>query len=139
VSLVDVRDLAAVLAATLQPGLGPRRLLAGGHFVTWPDLGDLTDEILGVRARRVPFPRPVIYAMGSFLDLLRRIFTVTYPLTRDAAEIMVTMVPTDDAASLASLGVTLRPLEETLTDALRWLVQEGHLSGRAAGRFASGA
>jgi hypothetical protein len=137
VSLIDVRDLAAVLTATIRPGQGPRRLMAGGHFLTWPALGDLTDEVLGVRARRVPFPRPVIIATGTVLDLLRRVVQVRYPLTRDAAEIMVTMVPTDDEASLASLGIALRPVEETLTDALRWLVDQGHLTGRAAGRFAS--
>jgi nucleoside-diphosphate-sugar epimerase len=140
VALIDVRDLAAVLTAAVRPGLGPRRLLVGGHFVTWPDLGDLTDEIVGVKARRVPFPKALIYATGSFLDVLRRRFSISYPLTRDAAEIMVTMVPTDDAPSLDSLGITLRPLEETLTDALRWLVAEGHLTGKAAGRLsASGA
>ena len=135
VALIDVRDLARILAATMEPGQGPRRVLAGGHFLTWPALGDLTDEILGVKARRVPFPKPVIYAVGSLLDLLRRVTPVGYPLTRDAAEIMVRMVPTDDAPSLDALGVTLRPVEETLTDALRWLVDAGHLAGDAAGKL----
>jgi nucleoside-diphosphate-sugar epimerase len=135
VCLVDVRDLATLLAALVVPGQGPRRILAGGHFTTWPALGDLTDEILGVRARRVPFPKPLIYATGSFLDLLRRRFTVGYPLTRDAAEVMVTMVPTDDGPSIEPLGVSWRPLTETLTDALHWLVAEGHLTGKAAGRL----
>jgi nucleoside-diphosphate-sugar epimerase len=137
VCLVDVRDLAALLAALVAPGQGPRRVLAGGHFTSWPALGDRTDEILGVRARRVPFPKPLIYATGSFLDLLRRRFTIGYPLTRDAAEVMVTMVPTDDAPSIEPLGITWRPLDETLTDALRWLVTEGHLTGKAAGRLGS--
>jgi nucleoside-diphosphate-sugar epimerase len=136
VCLVDVRDLATLLAALVTPGQGPRRVLAGGHFSTWPALGDLTDEILGVKARRVPFPKPLIYATGSFLDVLRRWFTIGYPLTRDAAEVMVTMVPTDDGPSIEPLGVTWRPLAETLTDALRWLVAEGHLTGKAAGRLA---
>jgi hypothetical protein len=40
---------------------------------------------------------------------------------------MVTTVPTDDRPSLASLGVTLRPVEETVEDALRWLAKEGHI------------
>jgi nucleoside-diphosphate-sugar epimerase len=136
VSLVDVRDLAAVLAAAMEPGQGPRRLLVGGHFLTWPALGEVIDGLLGVKARRVPFPKPVIYATGSFLDLLRRFATISYPLTRDAAEIMVKMVPTEDGPSLDAVGVTLRPVEETLTDALTWLVAEGHLTGKAAGRLA---
>lgn len=136
VALVDVRDLAAVLVAAIQPGLGPRRILAGGHYRTWPALGDLTDDLLGVKARRIWFPKPLLYASGSCLDLLRRLRPIAYPLTRDAAEIMVTMVPTDDAPSLAALGVTLRPIEETLTDALRWLAAEGHLPPKAAGKLA---
>jgi nucleoside-diphosphate-sugar epimerase len=136
VCLVDVRDLAALLTAAMVPGQGPRRFLAGGTFLTWPALGDLTDDILGVKARRVPFPKPVIYATGSFLDLLRRRFAISYPLTRDAAEIMVTMVPTDDSATVEQLGVEFRPVRESLTDALTWLVQEGHLTGKHAGRLA---
>ena len=136
VALIDVRDLAEVLAAAIVPGLGPRRLLAGGHYLTWPALGDLTDEIVGVKARRIPFPKAVLYATASALDLVRRVRPVSYPLTRDAAEIMVTMVRTDDGPSLESLGVALRPLEETLTDSLRWLAAEGHLPPKAAGRLA---
>jgi nucleoside-diphosphate-sugar epimerase len=127
VCLVDVRDLAEILAAAVVPGQGPRRLLAGGHFLTWPALGDLTDRITGVRARRIRFPRAVLLAAGSALDVLRKIRTIAYPLTRDAAEIMVTTVPTDDGPSLASLGITLRPVEETVEDALRWLAKEGHI------------
>jgi nucleoside-diphosphate-sugar epimerase len=127
VCLVDVRDLAEVLAAAAVPGLGPRRLLAGGTFLTWPELGDLTDRITGVRARRIRFPRAVLLACGAALDLVRRVRQVGYPLTRDAAEIMVTMVPTDDAQSLESLGVKLRPVEETVEDALRWLAEEEHI------------
>ena len=134
VCLVDVRDLAALLTAAMEPGAGPRRFMAGGTFLTWPDLGDLTDDIIGVKARRVPFPKPLLYATGSFLDLLRRRFTIAYPLTRDAAEIMVTMVPTDDSATVEELGVQFRPVRESLTDALTWLVREGHLTGKQAGK-----
>jgi len=136
VCLVDVRDVAQILTNALVPGQGPRRLMAGGRYFTWPALGDLTDEILGVKARRVPFPTPVLYAFGSLLDLVRKVRPVAYPLTRDAAEIMVTMVATEDGPSLDAVGVTLRPIEETLTDALRWLAAEGHLPPKHAGKLA---
>jgi dihydroflavonol-4-reductase len=46
---------------------------------------------------------------------------------------MATTVPTDDEPSLRSLGIALRPTEETVTDTLRWLVEAGHLTGKAAG------
>src|SRR5207248_1793049 len=41
VCLVDVRDLAAVLAAAVEPGRGPRRLMLGGPFYTWAQFGAL--------------------------------------------------------------------------------------------------
>lgn len=135
VTLLDVRDLAEALAAAVEPGHSPRRLLLGGWFLTWPELGDLTDELTGVRARRLPLPRPVLVGAGSVLDVVRRVVPLPYPLTRDAAEIMATAVPTDDAPALDALGVRLRPVRESLTDALRWLVEAGHLPASLAPRL----
>src|SRR4029450_10342653 len=44
--IADVRDVAAVLAAVMQPGRGPRSYLVAGHYLTLPDLlrtlGDLS-------------------------------------------------------------------------------------------------
>jgi dihydroflavonol-4-reductase len=132
VGLIDVRDLAAALAAAVVPDRGPRRLVLGGTYLTWPKLGDVTDELCGTKARRVPLPRPVLVGAGTALDVIRRVVPLPYPLTRDAAEIMATAVPTDDAPALAELGITLRPVEESLRDALRWLVEAGHLPASAA-------
>ena len=132
VGLIDVRDLATALAAAIVPGRGPRRLVLGGTYLTWPALGDLTDEICGTKARRLPLPRPVLVGAGTALDLIRRVVPLPYPLTRDAAEIMATAVPTVDGPALAELGITLRPVEDSLRDALRWLVEAGHLPASAA-------
>lgn len=135
VTLLDVRDLAEALAATVEPALGPRRLLLGGWFLTWPQLGELTDELTGVRARRLPLPRPVLLGAGSVLDVVRRVVPLPYPLTRDAAEIMATAVPTDDELALDALGVGLRPVRDSLVDSLRWLVEAGHLPASLAPRL----
>src|SRR4051794_11606430 len=48
VGIVDVRDVARALAATLAPGAGPRRFMAGGRPVTPSE----------VRAVLAPLPRP---------------------------------------------------------------------------------
>src|SRR5437763_15369338 len=136
VCLVDVRDLAAALAAAVEPGRGPRRLMLGGPFFTWADLGALLDEITGVRAMRLPLPKPVLFAAASLLDQIRRVRSLPYPLTRDAAEMMTTMVPTDDQSTLDELGVKLRPTRESLEDTLRWLAEAGHLPAKDAGRLA---
>ncbi|RJL33172.1 NAD-dependent epimerase/dehydratase family protein [Bailinhaonella thermotolerans] len=137
VGVVDVRDLAQVLARCLTSGEGPRRLLLGGHFLRWAELADLCDRISGARCRRFPVPARLLQAGGSALDALKRIRPFSYPLTRDAADMMISMVPTDDRPTLDALGVTLRPAGESLADAVRWLVAAGHLPPRHAPGLAS--
>ena len=34
-SVIDVRDLAAIITALVEPGRGPRRVMCGGHCSTW--------------------------------------------------------------------------------------------------------
>jgi nucleoside-diphosphate-sugar epimerase len=136
VCLIDVRDVAAALAAAAAPGRGPRRLMLGGPFFTWAQLGALLDEITSVRAMRLPLPRPVLFAAASLLDQIRRVRSLPYPLTRDAAEMMTTMVPTDVQPTLDALGLTLRPSRVSLEDTVRWLAEAGHLPAKNAGRLA---
>ncbi|MFC5746427.1 nitroreductase family deazaflavin-dependent oxidoreductase [Actinomadura rugatobispora] len=133
VSVIDVRDLGEALArAATRPT--PDRLLLGGHYLTWPQYADLCDRLTGVRCRRLRVPAGVMLGAGSLLDAAKRVRDFDYPLTRDAAEFMVRLVPTDDAPALDALSLTLRPLEETVEDGLRWLAESGHL--RRAGKLA---
>jgi hypothetical protein len=66
-----------------------------------------------------------------------RLPAIDYPLTRDAADFMLTLVPTEDGVALKELDVVLRPVEDTVSDTLRWLVAEGHLDARRIGRLAA--
>jgi deazaflavin-dependent oxidoreductase (nitroreductase family) len=74
--------------------------------------------------------------LGSLLDVAKRVKPFDYPLTRDAAEIMVSMVPTDDSATETALGLTRRSPRATLEEALRCLAADGHLAPDRAGRLA---
>jgi deazaflavin-dependent oxidoreductase (nitroreductase family) len=136
VSVLHVDDLAEALARMVDPGRGPRRLVLGGDFLRWAELADLCDELTGVPCRRLAFPGWTVLGLGSLLDLVRRVRPLDYPLTRDAAEIMVSMVPTDDAPTLQALGLRRRPVAATVEEALRSLAADGHLEPSRAGRLA---
>ncbi|WP_067482052.1 nitroreductase/quinone reductase family protein [Actinomadura hibisca] len=138
VSVIDVRDLGEALARTVTAEGRGHRWVLGGHFLTWPGYADLCDELTGVRCRRLPVPAWVMIAAGTLLDAAKRVRPFDYPLTRDAAEFMVRLVPTDDRPALDALGLTLRPVRDTTADALRWLAASGHLDPRKAGRLAPG-
>ncbi|TDD27715.1 nitroreductase family deazaflavin-dependent oxidoreductase [Actinomadura sp. KC06] len=137
VSVIDVRDLGEALARSVAAGQPPSRWVLGGHYLTWPQYADLCDRLTGVRCRRVRVPSRLMLGLGSALDAAKRVRDFDYPLTRDAAEFMVTLVPTDDRPILDALDLTPRPVEETVADALRWLAESGHLGPRRAGRLAN--
>jgi nucleoside-diphosphate-sugar epimerase len=130
--IVDVRDLAAVLVAALEPGRGPRRYVVGGHFLTWEAWTSTLSEAVG---REVPQQRMTVDEMidlGRQLDLMRESGPVDVPLSEEAAVIMSAGVPTDDTSAVAELGARWRPTVATFRDAVAWLVAEGHVAPQPA-------
>ncbi|MFL6206042.1 MAG: nitroreductase family deazaflavin-dependent oxidoreductase [Acidimicrobiales bacterium] len=136
VGVIHVEDLAEALARMVVPGRGPRRFMLGGDFLTWTELADLCDEVTGVPCRRLVVPGWVLVGLGAALDLAKRVKPFDYPLTRDAAEMMVSLVPTDDAVTVAALALERRPARDSIEEALRCLAADGHLAPERAGRLA---
>jgi len=137
ISIVDVRDLAEIIAAAVEPERGPRRFMAGGHFMSWPEFADLCETLTDRRALRIPIPAPLLRGLGRVLDAAKRIVPFNYPLTHEAAEFMTRFVPCDNSTTIEQLGVEFRPTAETLEDTIRWLYETGEISKKIAGRIAS--
>ncbi len=127
VGVLDVRDLAQLVVAALEPGRGPRRFLAGGRFLDWPTWTDELSAVLGRPVRRVRVPARLMTTLGRAIDLAQRVRPFDYPLTYEAALYMTSGVPTDDRATLDALDVAYRPTRDTLADATRWLIEAGYL------------
>lgn len=136
VGIIDVRDLALLLAAATEPERGPRRYIAGGQFVSWAEWSALLGDVTGRPIRRVPMPSPMIRAAGRALDLAKRVKDFDYPLTHEAAVQMTSAPRADDSATAQELGVELRPVAETMSDSVRWLVDHGHIVPDKAPNFA---
>ena len=71
-SYVDVRDVAAVISASLVPGQGPRRYLTMGTFLTAEELRAVVGEAIGGKVKSIPLPRAAFWAWGKLGDLTRR-------------------------------------------------------------------
>jgi len=136
VNLIDVRDLAAMIAAAVEPGRGPRRIMAGGRFTPWADLVDEIERLRGRKIFRYPAPGAVMRGMGRLLDLTKLSLPIDFELTHETMTEASRAVPCDSAASERELGVTMRPLEETLVDTYRWIVQAGGLDRDEIGAMA---
>lgn len=127
INLVDVRDLAAMITAAVEPGHGPRRLMAGGRYTPWPDLVDEIERLRGRPIRRYPAPGPLMRGLGRVVDLTHLPLPIDFELTHETMSEASMAVPCDSSSSEAALGVTPRPVSDTLVDTYRWLVEVGAL------------
>ncbi len=116
--MVDVRDVAAVHAAIMEPGRGPRRYLAGGHLLTFDEIVDLLEQAGGKRIRRIPLSPGMFRGIGRMSDLISRLTPISAGLSYEAAWLLTAATPTDDSRTIAELGVRWRPIRESIFDAL---------------------
>jgi nucleoside-diphosphate-sugar epimerase len=131
--IVDVRDVADMLTRAVEPGRGPRRYLAGGHYLSWTEWTDLLSKAAGVDVRRQVVSVEQMVELGRAFDEQRqRGQVVDIPLSEEAARIMTGCVPTDDSGTLSDLGVCYRPLIETLGDTVDYLRSIGRIPDSGA-------
>lgn len=136
-SMIDVRDLAAIHAAVMAPGRGPRRVMCGGHSVTMRELAVIYRRLTGRRMPVLACPPALLRAIGRAVDALGGVRPVDSPYTAEAMETFTRWPPTVDSDLTGALGVTLRPLAETLADTIAALARAGRVTLRQAGAAGS--
>ena len=130
--IVDVRDVAAVLAAVMEPGRGPRRYMITGHYVAFPDLIAMLQQITGRHSRIVAMPAGMTLAAGRVADLMQRLMPGRLPFSHEGIWINALQPHCDDSRTASELGITSRDLRVTLADTVQWLADQGHLPVGAA-------
>jgi nucleoside-diphosphate-sugar epimerase len=121
--IIDVRDVAAVHAAAMVPGRGPKRYIVNGHHRS---ARQLVAELRRITGRRLPVgrvPTGLARAACRVGDLL----PFDLPLTTEGLWILTLDPRTDDTVTRTELGVVPRLLEETLRDTVQWLQAAGRI------------
>ena len=119
--IVDVRDVAALHAALLEPGRGPRRYMAGGHRVPVTELASMFGELGNTTMVPVPVPDTLIRAAGAVLDLATPYLPFNTPFTAAGMQYYTQMPASDDSPSERELGVVYRDARETVADTIEAL------------------
>ena len=114
--IVDVRDLAALHTALLEPGRGPRRYTAGGHRVPASELANMLGHVAGTAMVAVPIPDTALRVAGAVLDRAGRFLPFDTPFTSAGMQYYTQMPASDDSPSERELGITYRDPEETMAD-----------------------
>jgi hypothetical protein len=96
-----------------------------GHDLRVVELAGRAAAVAGIDSRPIEVPAVAGRAAGRLFDVLGRL-GAPVPAGSDAMAVLLTY-PGSRQDGLDDLGVTLRPLDETLRDTIAWLRQAGHL------------
>ena len=124
--------IAAVIAASMEAGRGPKRYVMFGHHFTSDELLPVLCEVTGRDLRSVAMPRAVFRAWGRVGDLARR-FGRDLVLTSEGVAYMYNTSAGDNSFTEQDTGITLRPAAESLADAIAWMRDEGYVTSADAG------
>ncbi len=131
-TMVDVRDVAAVIAASMEAGRGPRRYLMFGHHLTADELLSELRSVTGRNLKSAPMPKAVFSIWGRIGDIANR-FGLDLVLSSESVGYMFNYRAGDNSFTEHDTGVTLRPTSESLADTFAWMRDEGYVSAAQAG------
>lgn len=103
--MVDVRDVADVHLRLMRPGRGPKRYVCGGVLLTFNEMIDTLEQGSGKRIRRITVAPSLFRGIGWMCDIAGRVLPLGDGITYEAAMLLTAATPTDDAATLADLGM----------------------------------
>jgi dihydroflavonol-4-reductase len=121
----DVRDTAALHAALLAPGQGPRRVFGPAEYVSTRDLVGA----LRLTGRALPtayLPARTLLPLGRLASVAQRIVPARLPVEYGGIYTCATAVPPEPVTAGRSLATTL-------ADTVDWLYGQGLLTARQAG------
>jgi nucleoside-diphosphate-sugar epimerase len=136
-SIVDVRDVAKIHAAVLEPGRGPRRYLASGTFARPADLVAGLAALTGRRLPTITMPARMLLPVARVVQLIQLATPVHIPVEFEAIYFCRCANRCDDTKTRQELDVVPRDLLVTLADSVRWLAQQGHITATEAGILAT--
>jgi dihydroflavonol-4-reductase len=131
---VDVRDVARGIVAALDTPIGSRYLLSEGVH-RYREVAATLDRLTGRRRRRVFLPGAAMRLLARANDALGgRMERV--PPAGSLDYVLLNGPEVDGSKATRELGLSYRPLEETLADALRWWAANGTVERRLIDRLA---
>lgn len=120
VTIVDARDVAATLEAAARRGEPGARYLAAASFVEYAELLRLLERVSGVPAPTRRIPKALALLVATLEELRARVAGRAPTVTRERLHAVFRALRWDGSKARRDLGVTFRPIEETLRDTVRW-------------------
>lgn len=132
---VDVRDVARAIALALAAPAGSRFALTSG-VVRQRELAGMIDDLTGRAPRRMYFGAATVRRIARVNDLLSGKLLAALPARGSLGFLLGSAVEVDTTRAARDLGMTFRPIRETLADTIRWWAEHDVIDRRLAGKLA---
>lgn len=130
-SVVDVRDVARALVAAGERGRRGERYLAAGRHMTMAELLGVYEQVTGVPAPKGKVPTLLLLAIATVSEAIARLTSKPTLISLATARLMLREAGRtrfDHAKSERELGLSFRPVAETLCDEIAWFRAHGRLA-----------
>ena len=141
-AMVDVRDVANVCVGALNTESKNARYHTWGELVTMDQVIELVKKITGRNISFYSTPLFLLDALGVFGEVFTLTTRIRLPFAKESMKMFTQNArvngPGKIDQSLANKHFAFQSisLEDSLTDALRWLHQAGHLTVKQSGKLA---
>lgn len=125
INVVDVRDVADGLVRLAEVGARGRRYLLTGHNLAYAEISDIGVEVLGSRSPRVGLPSGGLRLLAALLERPGLRLGWKPPLTPDEVAVGSRYLYFSNARAVSELGFRVRPVRETVVDAVAWYRETG--------------
>ncbi len=119
-SVVDARDVAAGMLRIAEAGRSGERYILSGRFVDLGELMALLGARAGVKAPTTRLPFAGALALAAVAETWSRITGKPSVMSLEGIRLMNARLAVTAAKAERELGVTFRPLEDTLADTVAW-------------------
>lgn len=130
INIIDVRDCAMGHVLALEKGRSGESYILGGENYTYADMLRRVLRLCGTKRPVVKLPGVLMRPLAIGLTLSARITGKPPLLTTTEVDMARLCALVDAGKARHELGLTVRPLEQTLRDALGWFVANGYITER---------
>lgn len=127
-AFVDARDVAFAMVAAAGKARRGEHYLAAGHHIAMPDLVQIYQQVTGVPAPKRKIPVAILWPIAALQELVVRI--TGRPALLSLATVRTMRAEAErtrfnPAKSRDELGLTFRPIAETIRDEVAWFKKQG--------------
>jgi dihydroflavonol-4-reductase len=122
-SVVDARDVAGAVVRAAHSGRPGERYIVAGAPHTLREILEILERVSGIPKPRLGLPYPVALGFAYVSKFVSRVTGAPALVTPEAIKTLQEPYDVSSAKAVRELGVTFRPLEETLRDEIAWFKQ----------------